>query len=283
MKLVLGTVQFGIPYGINNSKGIPSDNEISDILNLAYKESINYIDTAISYGNAEKKISKLSENKFNIITKSNNIKTKVELLTSISNSLKRLKVNAVYGYLFHNSDNLIKFPELWDTLMEIKNLNKTKKIGCSVYNTDQLDKILDKGILPDIVQLPYSLLDRKFQKYFPKLKSLGVEIHVRSIFLQGLYFMDIKKLPLKIIPLKKSLLKLHHLCAKLNILIGELALNFVYNNPYIDKVIIGFDSMDQLYQNINMIKNWNNKIKINESVNKINVTDENLLNPTNWN
>ena len=282
MKLAIGTVQFGINYGINNKNGIPSDIDVSEILDLSLKNNIKYLDTSISYGNSEERISKLANNKFNIITKSNNVKSSEELTSSILTSLSSLKTESVYGFLFHNADNLIDNNDLWSTLNKFKNEKKVKKIGYSIYNTKQIDYLLDKGFIPDVVQLPYSLLDRKFEKYFMKLKKLGTEIHVRSVFLQGLYFMNNKKLPEKLLPLKKYLEIIDSVCKDLNISIGELALNFVNENKFIDKIIIGVDSSTQLNQNIQMIKKWDNKNDVNKLINKIIVKEQDLLSPINW-
>ena len=282
MKLALGTVQFGVNYGINNKNGIPSDFDISEILDLSIKNNIKYLDTSISYGNSEEKISKLANNKFNIITKSNNVKSSEELTSSILSSLSSLKTESVYGFLFHNADNLIDNHELWSTLVKFKNEKKVNKIGYSIYETKQIDYLLDKGFIPDIIQLPYSLLDRKFEKYFMKLKKLGTEIHVRSVFLQGLYFMNNKQLPQKLLPIKKYLDNIESICDEFNFSIGELALNFVYENKFIDKIIIGVDSSNQLRQNIKMIKNWKSNNNINRLINKINVKEEHLLSPVNW-
>lgn len=282
MKLAIGTVQFGINYGINNKNGIPSDIDVSKIFNLSIKNNINYLDTSISYGNSEERISKLASDKFNIITKSNNVKSSDELTSSFITSLSSLKIESVYGFLFHNADNLIDNHDLWNILVKFKNENKVNKIGYSIYDTKQIDYLLDKGFIPDIIQLPYSILDRKFEKYFMKLKKLGTEIHVRSVFLQGLYFMNKKQLPQKLLPLKKYLININTICDEFNVSIVELALNFVYENKYIDKIIIGVDSSNQLNQNIQMIKNWKSNNNINELINKITVKEQNLLSPINW-
>tara|TARA_B100000795_G_scaffold234805_1_gene194141 strand:+ start:8917 stop:9765 length:849 start_codon:yes stop_codon:yes gene_type:complete len=282
MKLTIGTVQFGINYGVNNNNGIPSDVDVSNIFDLSIRNNIKYLDTSISYGNSEERIAKLSNNRFDIITKSDNVKTSQELTSSILASLSSLKVKSVYGFLFHNADNLINNHSLWSTLIEFRNLKKLEKIGFSIYSTKHMDYLLDKGFIPDIVQLPYSLLDRKFEKYFKDLKEMGVEIHVRSVFLQGLYFMDSKNLPKKLMPLKKYLDSIDSICRELNVSIGELALNFVNQNQYIDKIIIGVDSSNQLDQNIKMIKNWKVNSNLNELINKIKVKECHLLSPINW-
>ena len=282
MKLAIGTVQFGMSYGINNENGIPSDKEVNEIFELSLDNNIKYLDTSISYGNSEERISILADNKFNIITKSNNVKTSGELVTSIVSSLSSLKTESVYGFLFHNADNLIKNHDLWSTLIRFKSEKKIKKIGYSIYSTRQLDHLLEYGFIPDIVQLPYSILDRKFEKYFKKLKKLGAEIHVRSVFLQGLYFMNLQNLPEKLLPLKKYLIEINHVCSQFNFSMGELALNFVNENEYVDKIIIGVDSSNQLDQNIKMVKNWNSNKIINKLISKITVKEQHLLSPVNW-
>lgn len=282
MKLAIGTVQFGMDYGINNRNGIPDDIDVSEILDLSIKNNITYLDTSISYGNCEERISKLACNRFNIITKSRNVKSSEELAASISSSLRSLNSERVHGFLFHNADNLIDNHELWNLLVKLKNDKKVANIGYSVYDTSQIDYLLEKGFIPDIIQLPYSLLDRKFERYFVKLKELGSEIHVRSVFLQGLYFMNSKRLPQKLSPLEKYLDCINLICRKFGISIGELALNFVYDNMHVDKVIIGVESSDQLKENIDVIRGWNSKDEIIQLIGDIKVKEQHLLSPANW-
>ena len=107
MKLALGTAQFGIHYGINNKNGIPDEKQLLNILNKAYKESIDTIDTSISYGNAEKRIAKFSLKKFKIISKTIELKSKNDLLNSIKESINNLCIHQLDGYLIHNVENLL--------------------------------------------------------------------------------------------------------------------------------------------------------------------------------
>jgi len=281
MKLILGTVQFGIHYGINNMNSIPDDHEISRIFDLAFKAGISGLDTAPEYGKAEERIAGFSQSRFKVITKFSKVSTSQELENALSKSLFRLNANSVYGYISHQADNLIENSKLWDTLMKMKENQKVEKIGYSLYMPEQLERLLDMCFLPDIVQLPYSVLDRKFEKYLPKLKQLGTEIHVRSVFLQGLYFMNPDSLPQNLQPLRKPLYKLHAICRESHLSIGSIALNFVNDNPNIDKLVIGVDSKTQLAENLSMIDHQNNK-RINESLNEIIVSDKELLNPANW-
>ena len=246
MKISLGTVQFGIQYGISNAHGVPSNGELKSIFSFASKLGIQQLDTAKAYGNAEERIGELSNSKFDIITKFPNIDSKEDLELALSESLQKLNVSSIYGYLAHNADVLIQNPSLWSVLLQAKKEGKIKKIGYSLYTPEQLERLLDLNCIPDLVQLPYSILDRKFEKQLSILKQLGTEVHVRSVFLQGLYFMNPNELPEKLQPLQVTLLELKKLCIENNVSVGEVALNYVISNPYIDKLVIGIETAEQL-------------------------------------
>ena len=261
---------------------MPGDEAISNIFEIAGEMGIQVLDTASTYGDVELKIAKLSNKQFQIITKFPEVKSGMELNEQLNGSLKRLNVDHIYGYLAHNPDTLIASPDLWDVLLKAKRNEWVDKIGYSLYYPSELKKLLELGYKPDLVQIPYSLLDRKFESYLPLLKNLDIEIHVRSVFLQGLYFMDIEKLPQKLIPLKSNLVKLRSLCEMYDVKIGALALNFVYENPFIDRVVIGVDSTLHLKQNWEMINSWNYNPELMELINSVEVDQKELLNPTNW-
>jgi len=282
LKITLGTVQFGIQYGISNTHGVPSDSELESIFSVASKLGIQQLDTAKAYGNAEERIGKLSNSKFDIITKFPNVDSKEDLELALSESLQKLNVSSIYGYLAHNADVLIQNPSLWEVLLEAKKEGKIKKIGYSLYTPEQLERLLDLNCIPDLVQLPYSILDRKFEKQLSILKQLGTEVHVRSVFLQGLYFMNPNKLPEKLQPFQDSLLELKNLCIENNVSVGEVALNYVISNPNIDKLVIGIETAEQLRENINLVKNWKSNKVLFSKIEAIEIKDKSLLNPVNW-
>lgn len=282
MKITLGTVQFGIQYGISNTHGVPSDSELESIFSVASDLGIQQLDTAKAYGNAEERIGELSNSKFDIITKFSNVDSEKELELALSESLQKLNVSSIYGYLAHNADVLIQNPSLWEVLLKAKKEGKIKKIGYSLYNPEQLEQLLDLNCIPDLVQLPYSILDRKFEKQLSILKQLGTEVHVRSVFLQGLYFMNPNKLPEKLQPLQDSLVELKNLCIENNVSVGEVALNYVISNPNIDKLVIGIETAEQLRENINLVKNWKSNKVLFSKIEAIKIKDKSLLNPVNW-
>lgn len=282
MKITLGTVQFGIQYGISNTHGVPSDSELESIFSVASELGIKQLDTAKAYGNSEERIGQLSNSKFDIITKFPNVDSKKDLEIALSESLQKLNVSSIYGYLAHNADVLIQNPSLWEVLLEAKKEGKIKKIGYSLYTPKQLEQLLDLNCIPDLVQLPYSILDRKFEKQLSILKQLGTEVHVRSVFLQGLYFMNPNKLPEKLQPLQDSLVELKNLCIENNVSVGEVALNYVISNPNIDKLVIGIETAEQLRENINLVTNWKSNNVLFSKIEAIEIKDKSLLNPVNW-
>ena len=281
-KIVLGTVQFGLKYGINNQFGVPNDNEITSIFNEAYKSGISILDSASSYGDAEIKISKLSKVSFEIISKFPQISSEDVFFDILFNSLNNLKIDYLHGFLAHNANSIIENPSIWKYLEKAKNKKYVKKIGYSLYTIEQLEKLLELNFYPDIVQLPYSLLDRKFEQYFSFLREKSVEIHVRSVFLQGLYFRQTNNLPANLVKLTKPLNQIDELCEKYKLNKAALALNFAVQNKSIDKVVIGVDKLVQFKENMDMVNIWNYNDNIFDEIKSIIVENPELLNPNNW-
>jgi aryl-alcohol dehydrogenase-like predicted oxidoreductase len=281
-KLALGTVQFGINYGISNNLGIPADVELRRIFDIAFFNGIKVLDTAPGYGNAEVRIGNLSENRFNVITKFVNVANEQALKDTLDESVNRLNAEPLYAYLAHNSNELIAKPDLWDFLSTQKEKGRIDKIGYSLYTTDQLEELLMLQMKPDIVQLPYNLIDRKFESYLPELNSYGTEIHVRSVFLQGLFFMDPMALPEKLQPMKSTILEIKRLCVENNLTISQLLLSYVYHHSLINKIVIGVASANQLLENIRDITTECLSNDLLDQIKLITVADAGLLNPVNW-
>ena len=280
-KIGLGTVQFGMDYGISNNLGKTSFDESQKIVNILLKNNINYIDTASAYGNAEKILGNIGVNKFNIISKfrSKNI---FDLETEFSQTLKDLKSPKLYGYLSHNPDDLISNPLLWNKLIEFKKRSLIDKIGFSFNNIKQIDEVIKKNLIPDLVQIPYNLFDQRFLKkiYFLKNKY-STEIHSRSVFLQGLFFMKEDELHGSLNEFKENINYLNNICNYDKQKILSLAINFCLNNEIIDKVIIGTQNANQLNEIINSVS-LSTEIDI-ENLNFINNSKiKTLLDPSKW-
>lgn len=274
-KLVLGTVQFGLQYGVN-SAGRPSEDAVKGILSEAAKGGITTLDTSSAYGNSEEILGGCitPEKEFKIVSKYPKGETSVgEMFNS---SLKRLRVKQLYGYLLHHFEVYKNNPKVWDEFVALKQLGKVQKIGFSLYIPEELEYILKNGSPFDLIQVPFNIFDKKFLPYMKELHEKGVEIHVRSTFLQGLFFKDRNELPEKLQPMKKYLLQLDKFSIDSGLSISEIALNHNLQNPYIDGVLIGVDNVEQLQMNLNSIKATPIDIDID-------VKEQELLNPVNWN
>ena len=262
MKLALGTAQLGLFYGISNKEGQTAFDEACNILEYAYANRIFYLDTAKAYGNSEEVLGsaiKPNQTNFRIITKigiSNNIKDEIK------DSLKSLKKKSVYGLLFHNADDFINnfSPKLKQQILELKEKGLVEKIGISAYNPCQINKILEIFDL-DLIQIPLNVLDQRFLQndYLKSLKNRNIEIHSRSVFLQGLLTMETKDINSYFNPIKPLLNDYFSYILQNNISKTEAALGFVKNIHEIDKIVIGVNNKDQLIQNI---KSYNKPINL---------------------
>ena len=283
-KIVLGTAHFGLDYGIHNERGKVPPEEVFKILNRAHESGMYYMDTATVYGDSEKVIGqyhKKFDKAFKVISKiSTDNESEVE--AQVSNSQTNLNLTSLYGYLIHHYDDYIKYPYMWDILVRLKNKGGAKKIGFSLYYPFELDYLLENDIRFDIVQVPYSIFDRRFEDKFKLLKDRGVEIHVRSIFLQGLVFIDHRQLDNYFKNVVEKIKNLHELSNAENIPIVALCLEYVLTNDSVDKVIVGVDSVDNLE---GIIKAGEYRGQIESILDKLNTfreDDENILIPSKW-
>lgn len=282
-KLVLGTVQFGLNYGVNNQTGQVTAEGVDAILSLANKAGIEFLDTSYAYGESENSLGlSFRENflEFNVISKYPQSDKSVTVI--FEESLTRLGKDKIYGYLVHHFDYYMLHPEIWNDFEELKKCGKVTKIGFSIYSIEQLQHLFNNNIAFDIIQFPYNIFDRQFEPYLSKLKNMGVEIHIRSVFLQGLFFKDLSLLDGKLLLLKPYLRMLYDFCNANEISISKLALNFVIRNPYIDGVLIGVDSVDQLQSNIEALS-YNLDKSVVDFIDSIKINEIELLNPANWN
>ena len=274
-KIVLGTVQFGLQYGVN-SAGRPSEEAVKSILSEAAKGGITILDTSSAYGNSEDILGECitPDEEFKIVSKYPKGETSVAEM--INRSLNRLKVKQLYGYLLHHFEVYKNNPKVWDKFVALKESGKVQKIGFSLYSPEELELILDKKSQFDLIQVPFNIFDKKFLPLMKELHEKGVEIHVRSTFLQGLFFKDRETLPEKLKPMKKYLLQLDDYSKATGLSISEIALNYNLQNPYIDGVLIGVDNVSQLQMNLASVKETPIDIEID-------VKEQELLNPVNWN
>ena len=256
-KLVLGTAQFGLDYGINNSNGKVKLNEVYRILDFAFENNILTLDTASSYGGAESLIGNyLKENptkEFKIITKISNYDKTLE--EQIYSSIQRLNVAKIECLYFHSLGLYKHFlKELESFKKKFKGL-RFEEIGVSIYTDREIDFIVDENHI-DRVQLPFNLLDNSSlrKKSILKLHSKGIKVDARSIFLQGLFFKPFHALHHYFKPLISDLKKINEIAVDLNQSIDEVAIKYVYQKEFIDRIVIGVDSLRQFKTNIEFLR-----------------------------
>lgn len=273
-KLGLGTVQFGLNYGISNSEGITPEEEIKNILSHAWSAGINTIDTASAYGVSEEVLGRNIENDFRIVTKFVLAESGLSIKDEFERSLKRLNVSKIYGFLAHRPLNVVNNPHTWDFLNQKKNEGLIEKTGFSFNTVEEAEIVMKAGLWPDLVQVPFNYLDDRFVKIMKELKSRGCEVHIRSAFLQGLFFSDADNLDPYFDEVKPLLNQLKEYKDK-GILAGML-LKYCLEKDFIDKVIIGVNTLEQLKDNID-------SINVAETLPHLNYTiTEEILIPSNW-
>ena len=288
-KFIIGTAQFGTDYGITNFYGKTRISEIKKIIKEADRNNIYFYDTAPVYGNAEKILGRFSK-KINVITKLKNINEKrinlknIELIKkNFYKSLKNLNLKKIYALLIHSTKDITKDNSelLVGLLKDLKKKGIVKKIGVSIYEKKDFDNTL-KVFKPDLIQIPISIADQRllYKNFIKKIKKMNIEIHARSIFLQGILISNKNKLPIKI---KKKfnnyLVNFNKKLKKEKIAPIQACLNFVNSINEIDKIVLGINSLEHLKE---ILRN-NKKEKINKNIfNTLKFKNSHIINPNNW-
>ena len=284
MKLVIGSAQLGMNYGLFDNKKT-SRKEFKKIEKLVLKSKINFIDTAVSYGDSENIIGNSKLKNLHIITNikipnKKNIHIKKWVVEEISKSLIKLNINRIYGVLIHDYRDLLgKYGKNYLlSLQELKRKKIIKKIGISVYDSQEIQKIW-KFWKPDIIQVPFNPLDNRILDtgWVDILKKFKVKIFVRSIFLQGLLINENSSS--RINKNYEILLnKFRNWCYKNNVSLLKACLHFVKQFKKIDYLVVGFNNYNQLKEIIDVFKKKQIIIPKKFSTNKIN-----LIDPRKWN
>lgn len=285
MRIAIGTAQFGLPYGISNINGQVPFYEVKSILDFALINEIDTIDTAIAYGESEHFLGQAGVKDFKIITKLPRVPDECDLNAWVTHqvnaSLLRLGINSIYGLLLHCPEQLLEVngTKLYRALKLLKENKLVQKIGISIYDPKELEMLISKFDF-DIVQAPFNIIDRRLidSNWLANLSSLDIELHVRSIFLQGLLLMRPNQLPsrfLKWLPLLKDW---DEWLQQEKITSLQACLRYALSFSEINRVILGVDNQTQLEQIINSSKGANLEVPdIFKS------EDMELINPTYWN
>lgn len=284
-RLALGTVQFGIPYGVANQTGQVTRAMAKAMLQLAAANGIDTLDTAIAYGESEDCLGGIGTEGFKLVTKLPSIQDGCRdvngwVQEQVAASLSRLGVSKLYGLLLHRPDQLLGLngKKLYQSLQHLKDDGQVQKIGVSIYAPSELDAITKLFHL-DLVQAPFNLVDRRLltSGWLERLKEGGVEIHTRSSFLQGLLLMPYEAIPPKFAPWAELWSKWQDWLTRHSVTALQACLAYPLSFSEIDRVVVGADSVSQLKQ---IIEAANYMPQVN--LPNLQCEEENLINPARW-
>ena len=285
-KLILGTVQFGIDYGVNNSIGKLEENQVLELFKIAHNQGIRILDTAEVYGNAHEIIGifhkKNDDSRFKIITKFPHSVKYNSINNKVLQYLEQLAVSSIEVLMFHSFESFKTNYKALDSLKELKSKGSIKNIGVSVYTNEHLKQLLNEDLIT-VIQFPFNMLDNFNVRgdLLDQLKQKGKSIHTRSAFLQGLFFKNTNDKSPIVQNLKTELKILNQIIIDSNCSMEELALSYCLHQENIDNVIIGVDSILQLNANIKA-SSYNISQDDIKVINNIQVKDLDLLNPSLW-
>ena len=286
-QLVIGTVQFGMNYGINNTVGKPSIDNVRQILSEAKDNGITELDTAQAYGDSEDCIYKAlgtDVNEYTIhskfLLKRQNTSDQIDDLLKLS--LKTLHVNKLGYFFFHDFSefDINRNKKMSSDFL----INHSLGLGVSLYSIDELKKAVDTPWI-NAIQLPVNIFDYSDEKLklLSEASARGQKIYCRSVFLQGLFFKNPAALPAQLQPLKSYLLELQKIAKTEHLSVADLALGFAKNIASLDVVLVGVDTVSQLNENI---KSFNVELstEVLSKLKNLNVKEHvHLLHPKNWN
>ena len=289
MKFTLGTAQFGNTYGISNITGKTKENQVKKIINYAEREKVKFIELADNYNNIKKIVKLIKKKEFKIIYKIKITKnfSKKSIHNKLKSFLKLINKKNVYAILIHNINNLNKeqIREVFKIFQFMKEKKLVKKFGFSSYSFSAIKKIIMSNQInkPNFLQVPLNIFDQSFtdkKKIFFLKKKNNIEIHIRSIFLQGLLLIQQNKLKkyfrkwrglFKKFEKKKDISKLNS---------KEICIAFIKQNlKKFDSITLGVNSYNELKELMILFKKKNNK-KINFK--NLNSKDKNIIYPYLW-
>lgn len=284
-RIALGTVQFGMPYGIANDGGQVTQSEAAGMIHRLSDCGVDTIDTAIGYGESEEILGAIGVKGFKVISKLPKLPREIVdvdgwLRREVSNSLRRLKIDSLYGLLLHHPEDLLgpQGDVLANSIKKLKIDGLIMNAGISIYAANNLEAYLNLMNV-DILQAPFNLMDRRLvdSGWLTELKSRGVMIHARSIFLQGLLLISEEALPLKFNSFKPLFNRWYDWLRTEKIAALEACMAFPLSFPEIDRIVIGANSLMQLNE---ILLASSGLLKILPP--NISSQDEGLINPGSW-
>jgi aryl-alcohol dehydrogenase-like predicted oxidoreductase len=290
-RLTLGTAQFGFPYGFNHAGTAIAPAEAGRILALAWERGIDMLDTAADYGEAESTIgnAKPAHAAFRIVSKTPRIgadrisPADLEKIGACARrSIQRLKIEALDSILVHHAPDLLGpgGEEMFDLLQSLKQKGMVERIGVSVYDPETLRRVLARYPV-EVVQLPLNIFDQRFaQGVLDMLAGQGIEVHVRSVFLQGVLLMASDRLPVHLRKAGSRLATLQSDAAAAGVPIAAAALQYVATQPAVSRIVFGVQNAAELYSNVDMFTATPSGLKLD--FRNYRIDDREIIDPRCW-
>lgn len=284
-RLALGTVQFGQPYGVANTSGQVQMDEARTIITQAWMAGIDTLDTAIAYGGCEGILGEIGVDRWHVVTKlpevpGGDTSEQEWIMNAVRGSLERLNIDQLHAILLHRPQQLLESngEDIHAALLGLKEDGMVEKWGVSIYHPEELDSLWSL-FRPDLVQAPFNILDRRIQTtgWLGRMKRSGTEVHVRSIFLQGLLLMSSDRRPGAFHYWQNIWDEWDHWLESQKLTPVQACLGFALSRPEIDRVIVGVDSHQQLMEILD-----NAETRVPDPPRSLATDDINLINPSRW-
>ena len=295
MELCLGTVQFGMDYGIKGQKQPTVDQAVA-MLDYATQNGINTIDTANAYGTAEDVVGTflskktvhrdslfiISKFRPNLLDDAKPDEYYSVMRKNLDNTLSRLHTDYLDSYLLHSARYVFN-DEIIDTLNRMKTDGLVKRVGVSIYEPEEAKKCIERPNV-EFMQLPYSIFDQRMDKagVFEEAKNDTIQIHSRSAFIQGLILMDEDEVPPFLAKAKPIVGKISLLCKRHGISRISLAMNYVKQQSRISHLVFGVDNLQQLKEDINIFQNNIPKDIIDDIAKEFTDIEADIVMPSLW-
>lgn len=284
-RIALGTAQFGSSYGISNQGSQVSLDAAKIILDRSWDSGIDTIDTAIAYGNSEKLLGEIGVHKWQIISKLPAIPPACSdvsgwVRSEIFASLERLKTDRLHGLLLHDSQELLcpHGHALFRVLSDLKDSGVLGKLGVSIYDPAELDSLWTHFQF-DLIQAPANIIDRRLfhSGWVSRLQECGTEVHIRSIFLQGLLLMGIEERPIIFGRWQRIWDQWHGWLEKTKLNPLKACLGYALALEHVGKVVVGVQSLSELEEIIDSV----HQPIVNPPIDLF-CDDPDLVNPFRW-
>ena len=270
-------------YGIANSSGRIVQEEVSSILNFAWENGIKCLDTAEAYGTSELAIGTHIEahpnQSWEIITK---VRARGDsVVDQINSSTKKLRIQPAV-LLAHDTDSFLT-ANFQEGLAKARDHGMISKLGVSLYRQDEIERVMAAKVPPEIIQLPMNILDTRLYRngVLTELDNQNIEIHVRSVFLQGLFYLTALELRDNFSEVIPYLDRLRSISESANVSIAELSLLWLESLEQVSKIVVGVDNPSQLHGHLATLQQSVDTAYFDEAL-SIPFTNEKILNPSLW-